>query len=462
MSIKDIYKNLNKDMESISKRKKSQSFESILKKSFNPFVGAERYANDTAVLDVSLESFNSYINESANASVVERDALRPLQDPEGIQHLRHIFGKGPFTVEPKIGSHPEFAHLGDDNSTKTGYTVTMFMDIVGSTKLGISYSPEDVFLFKNSIITGAIQTITAFDGHVHRIMGDAVMAFFRSKDNEDNNTLVNSAIDAINCASYFIRVMDELVKPQISEVANEDIGIRIGIELGEKNWVLWGNYGVPGINEVTATSFFVDIASKLQQKARKNCIMLGERLVKELDFTTKDFISIKKNGDDEERYAIDVTIDKQRLRYRQYEFNQDDYFSCLPHGLTPSRLKITAEYGVTRYSENRKIYKTCSSAIPKNRWIKYTAYFTEDYPGQYDNVRFKFRVENHGKEAALNLNNGNHETPVDKKAQEKENGVFVATCFEQTLYKGFHHMFVSVISNGVEVEKETKFTIFIL
>lgn len=66
------------------------------------------------------------------------------------------------------------------------------------------------------------------------------MAFFRSNENENLNTLENSAIDAINCASYFIEVMNEIVVPQIKEVADENIGIRIGIDIGESDYVLWG------------------------------------------------------------------------------------------------------------------------------------------------------------------------------------------------------------------------------
>lgn len=54
-----------------------------------------------------------------------------------------------------------------------------------------------------------------------------------------------------------------------------------------------GNYGIPGINEVTATSFFVDIASKLQHKAPKNSIMLGESLVNKLGLTIKDYLDYK-------------------------------------------------------------------------------------------------------------------------------------------------------------------------
>ena len=41
-------------------------------------------------------------------------------------------------------------------------------------------------------------------------------------------------------------------------------GIRIGIDYGPKEKVYWSSYGYLNMSEVTATSFYVDVASKLQ------------------------------------------------------------------------------------------------------------------------------------------------------------------------------------------------------
>ncbi len=465
MSVKDLYKNLNNDIENISRRNKSKKTDSINKCFFESSAMDGIGLLDTEQIgnNISLESFDKYFVESTARTAVERDSLEPLKDYEAVHSLRNAFGKPARLIEPEIGTHPEFKHLESNNKTSLGYVVTMFMDIIGSTKLGVSYSPEDVFLFKNNIITGAIETINAFDGHVHRIMGDAVMAFFRSQKNEEDDTLENSAIDAINCAAYFIEVMNEIVKPQITEIAEENIGIRIGIDLGHKNFVLWSKYGIPGVHEVTATSFFVDIASKLQHKAPKNSIMLGETLVNKLGLTTNDYLEYKSKNGEIDRYVIDVTAkDKSRLRYKQYVLNQSKYFSLLPHGTQPSRINVKITYSNDEYGLFNKIeYKNCASAIPKNKWVKFHATFRETYGEQYEALKFKFRVVNHGKEAGEKDNYDNHETEIIKKANEKENGVFVASHKERTSYKGLQHMYISVISNGVVVEKEIVCSIFI-
>ncbi len=47
-----------------------------------------------------------------------------------------------------IGCHPDFLHLRNSEYLENGYSVTMFMDIAGSTKLGRLYSPEVVFNIK--------------------------------------------------------------------------------------------------------------------------------------------------------------------------------------------------------------------------------------------------------------------------------------------------------------------------
>jgi adenylate cyclase len=50
-------------------------------------------------------------------------------------------------------------------------------------------------------------------------------------------------------------------------LGRDNLGVRIGLDYGRDRDVLWSSYGYPGVDEVTATSFFVDVAAKLQQAA---------------------------------------------------------------------------------------------------------------------------------------------------------------------------------------------------
>ena len=55
------------------------------------------------------------------------------------------------------------------------------MDMEGSTRLNLLHSPSEVARIKNAFSRMAMEVVKAFDGHVHRIMGDAVMAYFGGK-----------------------------------------------------------------------------------------------------------------------------------------------------------------------------------------------------------------------------------------------------------------------------------------
>src|SRR5262245_53531860 len=93
------------------------------------------------------------------------------------QELRPLFGKGA-PVPPSIGDHPDFVHLKGTTDVAFAPVTTLFMDMEGSTRLGLIYEPQQVYQIKNAFIQTTIDIIKSFDGHVHRIMGDAVMAYF--------------------------------------------------------------------------------------------------------------------------------------------------------------------------------------------------------------------------------------------------------------------------------------------
>lgn len=131
--------------------------------------------------------------------------------------LRNVFCKKA-EVNEAIGCHPDFDKLRVNDELRNGYAVTMFFDIAGSTKLGKTYPPEMVFNIKNTIIKYVIEIIQAFDGHVHRIMGDAVMAFFRSEEKSIAGKKIDSAIDAINAGVYILEFMEQVIRPELGRL----------------------------------------------------------------------------------------------------------------------------------------------------------------------------------------------------------------------------------------------------
>ena len=102
-------------------------------------------------------------NDSVEFSESDITPLYSLQNP-----LRRLYNKGE-AKNPDIGDHPDFRHLKGMNDTINCSITTLFMDLEGSTRLGLIYPLEDVRRIKNAFIRATIEIVNAFDGHVHRI-----------------------------------------------------------------------------------------------------------------------------------------------------------------------------------------------------------------------------------------------------------------------------------------------------
>ncbi|UMB78465.1 adenylate/guanylate cyclase domain-containing protein [Dickeya fangzhongdai] len=266
------------------------------------------------------------------------------------REIRRIFCKLD-DVKETIGCHPDFTHLKDSQALENGYAVTMFFDIAGSTKMGKTYPPDKVFNFKNTVIRYVIEIIQAFDGHVHRIMGDAVMAFFRSHENAKLSREIDSAIDAVNAGIYILEFMEQVVRPELGDAgAEHPIGVRVGIDYAKENDIIWGNYGASGAFEVTATSYNVDVAAKLQQAAKTDSIMIGENL-KALLGLGDEYLSVpfkyhKDESGNEFKRDYPYVIPNYRVRgepinYKQYTIDNKKYFRFLPYGLEHSNIDVS-------------------------------------------------------------------------------------------------------------------------
>lgn len=432
-SLKDVYK----------------SFDSVFDRTIQKSMGAPGYG---------LESLNEgFIRRTMDSSI--SIASSSVAEAEfGIQDaIRGLFGKKR-TNAHSIGGHPDFLHLNDTGETEYGFNVSLFMDIKGSTKLGLIYSPEEVFFIKNTIIRCAIETIRAFDGHVHRIMGDAVLAFFRA----DGVSARNAAIDAINCGCYLVEFMRQLVAPKLRDnQVSEDVGIRVGIDYGQEKDVLWGMYGFQGSSEVTATSFFVDVAAKLQQSAPRNRVMIGESIRSLLDLHD-EVTELKRinNGQDTERFVMPnyTGVDGKPVNYKKHVLRQSSYFALLPKpGWEKSPIKITA---LLKAKENTiyadpETYQACSRALPKGVGIDFKAKFSLPYTT--GRVQLRFTVRNHGEEAGEDRS---HEKLIDAQ-YNRERDEYWGSYWRDTAYTGLHYMCIAVLIDSKVVYKDQDFGVYI-
>lgn len=341
--------------------------------------------------------------------------LPAIQEEYSVQRpIRQWFGKASDVNRGRIGCHPDFAALEGTDEQEHHYITTMFVDIRNSTRLSLCYPLEDVQHIKNSILRAASETVRAMDGHVHRFMGDALMAYFGGR----NQTKETTAMAAVCCSVMLRTVMHEAVVPALNarEIDARDLGFRVGIDFGDDKEVLWSSYGYSEVNEVTATSFYVDASAKLQSMASKDCTMLGDNLLRLLDFpetlTTEKIVM--RDG---QRIGVPFLQPNYQLQGESpinYPIRELNYEAVAPLLPIPTELKeefargIVSCNGIRFYAEiidqfGARLYPSMSSCLLKGVTIQFN--LTID-PIALRSLRFpikgRFIKQNYGHEAEDN------------------------------------------------------------
>lgn len=413
-----------------------------------------------SIKDAFQQAFNQYRSESGRTEIRKSIELveannqlvpyKTLQAP-----IRVSYGKGE-PSEACIGDHPDFVHLKHSGEICYHSITTLFMDIESSTRLSLLYNLEDVFRIKNSFIRAAMEVIKAFDGHVHRIMGDAVMAYFGGKDVKPEN----SVVDALNCASLLMFLTKRVLIPILEkEGYGGEFGIRIGIDYGKKEDVLWSCYGYPNMSEVTATSFFVDVASKLQHAAGRNQIMVGQSLWKFIDFPDEllFYKTVQKDGKDIEKPYLEpnhTDNEGNPINYSQRLLNWEKYLRYSPVANTdvdffyPGTTGVIAVRGEVLGQKYGSVvegqFVPTGFVLPKQKWIRFKPFIPH-------RLRFPFKVrfivENHGEDAyqRAGSDRGNHEKAYSINSPSQQENL---THWEHTEYRGLHYLHVKLESQS--------------
>lgn len=255
--------------------------------------------------------------EKADDIVVLRDSNDTTLVPTGQNLLPVLFGTPVgYKSAPTIGTHPNFTDMkfGDK---RYQYCTSMFIDIKGSTNLSVNYNLEQVRMMKDAILSVCIQTVTIFGGHVQRLQGDGLYAQFTDVNIHQNDMIIN----ALNAATVLCQFISTTLADLFVKRNLKPLRIKVGIDFAEEEKCLWSHYGLPGCNELTATSLHVDLASKLQSRCGSNEIRIGQFVKQFLDLPS-DYISVPSTIDGKEEPFI-----KSSIGYRQYIFDWRAYLS---------------------------------------------------------------------------------------------------------------------------------------
>lgn len=327
----------------------------------------------------SKNDFDSYVNEGVKRKALILDSMKgesviglesqykstgglsesseglvlTIKEPEQYKlqsEIREAFGRSTSINTRGIADHPDFSEL-IHGGQMNHFITTMFVDIKGSTRLSLKY-PDDlefIYKFKNAVIKSCIEVIHAFDGCVHRIMGDAVLGFFGSSEIDRPQSI----LDCLNAAAMLTVVLEHTIRPWLQEQKSDfdvrDFGFRVGCNFGNDDEVLWGNYGFGQVGEISPTGLPVDLAAKLQSLASKNQIMMGQGLLEFFNFPN-DFCKIKKitrNGESIEKefiYPNYTKADGTDLNYIMRSLKIHKYILGLP---LPLDLKQMISVNVT-------------------------------------------------------------------------------------------------------------------
>ena len=154
----------------------------------------------------------------------------------------------------------------------------VFWDLSGFSNLfNLIRSQYEVTLFLEQYFGLADQFIHKYNGVLNKFIGDGILAIFGLVTTNSDNSL--GAIDAVNCAielrNIFGKMKSNWIKLWHLHFGYDDmrIDLKCGINSGE---VLFGRLGTDNRDEITVVGRVVNLASRLECKARLNQILISK------------------------------------------------------------------------------------------------------------------------------------------------------------------------------------------
>lgn len=414
-----VFADLTKTIFSLSdKQYKKKSNKSYLTEAFE---SRENQYMDSLLPDIDVYSNDDYIEE--------------IKDK-----FRKLVGKsGKYKDKETIGTHPDFVHLEGTDEHENHYIVSSFIDIKNSTSIYLK--TNDLVwtkTFKNTVLRVITIFVRIFDGHIHRLQGDAVFSYFGWKDKCEEDAI----IDSLNASSFLLWYVEKILNPQLENLQYAPLKLRVGLDFGGDDEVIWSEYGFVPATEVTTTSLHTDLAAKLQNKASSNGIMIGDNIKEFLDLPD-EFLEIKTYQKNYTTIEDKYILEKPEKKYKMWIFKHNNYLKYFP-------FLHTTNFELKCSTDNEEYYPNIS-ALEKKENLKYEVLhpLAVAYRG-VPNIKFEWTKENRGKAAKENESEGR--LPAAKTSNN--------TAEESTAFRGHHIMKCNILQNG-RVQETLKFGIFI-
>lgn len=195
--------------------------------------------------------------------------------------------------------------------------VILHIDIVGSTAMSMTLPVERLATIIQTFTQEMSIIIAAYGGYVLKYVGDSVLAFFPVN-------LVDKYLpcaNAVNCARSMIKIMREGLNPILSEYDYPEMGVRVGIDVGENVVVQYGRDSSSHLlagqdkREVLKKPHFdvlgytISIAAKMTTFAKDNQIVIGQLVYDILDDLQKSSFKVLRVESDVWNYVSNNTGD---------------------------------------------------------------------------------------------------------------------------------------------------------
>ena len=197
--------------------------------------------------------------------------------------------------------------------------VVLHVDLVGSTDLSMNLPLKRLVPIIQAFTQEMSLIIEAYGGYVFKYVGDAILAFFFTEKND----LYFPCTNAVSCAYSMVTIIQKGMNAILEANGYPELGIRIGIDIGENAIVQYGLrsetvttnttknqrdtdaqkiYGLsePDVIDKKKKStlviekprldilgYTINIASKMTNFAKPNQIIIGEEVHQNLNIQTK-------------------------------------------------------------------------------------------------------------------------------------------------------------------------------
>jgi class 3 adenylate cyclase len=172
--------------------------------------------------------------------------------------------------------------------------VVLYVDLVGSTDITLTLPEEKIAIIISSFAQEMAFAIKHHGGFTLKFVGDAVIGYFV------NASSLLSADNAVSCAKLMLKIIEKGINPILNQYDYPDLFVKIGVDFGTNMIIRYGSDAEKSHVDILGPT--MNIAAKIQGKARPQEILIGEDVYNRIHPSVQKEFSKKVWKDGEWKY----------------------------------------------------------------------------------------------------------------------------------------------------------------